>query len=174
MKKLLKMEELVEMGFGCSQTIMKKVRNDEFPCPIKLGRSKRSAMRWLENDIDIFLKNPNLKKHIITRKQKINNFLENNSATNLAYSEKQKEALKKFHSINCKNFLMRPIEELGLPNYTTRNLKIHNVYLVGQLVLKTEWDIFKMENVGKKSLKEIQNNLDHNGWRLSKTSKEFA
>jgi len=172
MQKLLKIEDLVEMGFGCRQTIMKKVFNNEFPCPIKLGKSKRSPIRWIASEVDSFLKNPNLRKHIVTKEKKLDIYIQNNNHTSLIYTKEKQDAINKFNKVDFECFLLRPIEELGLTNYVTRYLKVHNVYLIGQLIQKTEWDIAKMDNLGKKALKEIQDKLDYKGWRLSKIKEQ--
>ena len=55
--KLLRLDDVVKIGLGGRTTIWKKVKNGEFPKPIKLGTSPQSPLRWRQEDIDNYLDN---------------------------------------------------------------------------------------------------------------------
>ncbi|MDC1491341.1 transcriptional regulator [Gammaproteobacteria bacterium] len=57
MNNFLTVRDLTEMGFGNRVTIWKKVRNKEFPPPIKFGNSINSPNRWEKDSIDDYLRN---------------------------------------------------------------------------------------------------------------------
>lgn len=51
------MTDVVNIGLGGRTTIWKKVKNGQFPKPIKLGTSPQSPLRWKEEDIHAYLTN---------------------------------------------------------------------------------------------------------------------
>ena len=53
----LTVKDLTEMGFGNRVTIWKKVRNKEFPAPIKFGNSATCPNHWFKEDIDEYVTN---------------------------------------------------------------------------------------------------------------------
>jgi len=53
----LTVKDLTEMGFGNRVTIWKKVRNKEFPAPIKFGNSATCPNHWFKEDIDEYVAN---------------------------------------------------------------------------------------------------------------------
>jgi len=55
--------------------------------------------------------------------------------------------------------LLRSIEELELTVRSTNCLKAENIFLIGDLIHKTEFDLLKTPNLGKKSLNEIKDVL---------------
>ena len=55
--KLMTIEEVIKIGIGGRTTIWKKVKNGEFPKPIKLGGAPSSPIRWRSTDIDEYLRN---------------------------------------------------------------------------------------------------------------------
>ena len=57
MTNFLTVKDLTDMGFGNRVTIWKKVRNKEFPPPIKFGNSPNSPNRWEKDAIDEYLRN---------------------------------------------------------------------------------------------------------------------
>jgi len=57
MNNFLTVNDLTEMGFGCRTTIWKKVKNKEFPQPMKFGNSTNSPNRWSNEDIEDYLNN---------------------------------------------------------------------------------------------------------------------
>ncbi len=56
--------------------------------------------------------------------------------------------------------LMRPIEDLDLTVRSTNCLKAEHIHYVGDLVLRTENDLLKTPNLGRKSLNEIKSVLE--------------
>lgn len=55
--------------------------------------------------------------------------------------------------------LLRPIEDLELTVRSTNCLKAENIYYVGDLIQRSENELLKTPNLGKKSLTEIKNVL---------------
>jgi len=55
--------------------------------------------------------------------------------------------------------LFRPIDDLELGVRSTNCLKAENVYYIGDLVQRTETELMKTPNLGKKSLNEIKEAL---------------
>ena len=55
--------------------------------------------------------------------------------------------------------LLRPIEELELTVRSANCLKAENIHFIGDLVRRTEADLLKTPNLGKKSLTEIKDVL---------------
>jgi DNA-directed RNA polymerase subunit alpha len=56
--------------------------------------------------------------------------------------------------------LLRPIDELELTVRSTNCLKAENILYVGDLVQRTEVELLKTPNLGKKSLTEIKETLE--------------
>jgi len=56
--------------------------------------------------------------------------------------------------------LMRPIEDLDLTVRSTNCLKAENIHYVGDLVQRSENDLLKTPNLGRKSLNEIKSVLE--------------
>ena len=74
----LTVKDLTEMGFGNRVTIWKKVRNNEFPAPIKFGNSSTCPNHWLKEDIDEYVANL---KAISRSKGQVNYGLRNRDAS---------------------------------------------------------------------------------------------
>lgn len=55
--------------------------------------------------------------------------------------------------------LLRPVDDLELTVRSANCLKAENIYYIGDLVQKTENELLKTPNLGKKSLSEIKNVL---------------
>lgn len=73
---------------------------------------------------------------------------------------KQEEERKPSHSEDAfEPILLRPIEDLELTVRSTNCLKAENIYYVGDLIQRTENELLKTPNLGKKSLTEIKNVL---------------
>jgi len=66
-------------------------------------------------------------------------------------------------------FLMRSIEELELTVRSTNCLKAESIFLIGDLLQRTEFDLLKTPNLGKKSLNEIKDVLASKGFSLGQT-----
>ena len=55
--------------------------------------------------------------------------------------------------------LLRSIEELELTVRSTNCLKAESIFLIGDLIHRSEFDLLKTPNLGKKSLNEIKDVL---------------
>jgi DNA-directed RNA polymerase subunit alpha len=62
--------------------------------------------------------------------------------------------------------LLKPVEELELTVRSANCLKAENINYIGDLVLKTEVELLKTPNLGKKSLTEIKDVLAQHGLTL--------
>lgn len=62
--------------------------------------------------------------------------------------------------------LLRPVDDLELTVRAANCLKAENIYYIGDLVMRTEQDLLKTPNLGKKSLTEIKNILISHGLNL--------
>ena len=62
--------------------------------------------------------------------------------------------------------LLRSIEELELPVRSTNCLKAESIFLIGDLIQRSEFDLLKTPNLGKKSLNEIKDVLASKGLSL--------
>jgi DNA-directed RNA polymerase subunit alpha len=62
--------------------------------------------------------------------------------------------------------LLRPVDELELTVRSANCLKAESIYLIGDLVQKTEHELLKTPNLGKKSLTEIKDVLASRGLSL--------
>jgi DNA-directed RNA polymerase subunit alpha len=68
-----------------------------------------------------------------------------------------------------KSLLNTPVEELELSVRSSNCLKNANIHTIGELTRKTEDDITKTRNFGKKSLEEIKTKLEEHGLTLGMT-----
>jgi len=59
--------------------------------------------------------------------------------------------------------LLRPIDDLELTVRSANCLKAENIYYIGDLIQRTEVELLKTPNLGKKSLTEIKNVLASHG-----------
>ena len=55
--------------------------------------------------------------------------------------------------------LLRPVDELELTVRSANCLKAENIYYIGDLVQRSETELLKTPNLGKKSLTEIKDVL---------------
>src|SRR5207248_1742191 len=62
--------------------------------------------------------------------------------------------------------LLRPVDDLELTVRSLNCLKAENIYYIGDLVQKTEVELLKTPNLGKKSLTEIKDILGSKGLSL--------
>jgi len=62
--------------------------------------------------------------------------------------------------------LMRPVDDLELTVRSANCLKAENIFYIGDLILRTENDLLKTPNLGKKSLTEIKDVLATKGLSL--------
>ena len=63
-------------------------------------------------------------------------------------------------------FLLKLVDELELTVRSANCLKAENIYYIGDLIQKTEVELLKAPNLGKKSLTEIKNVLAAHGLGL--------
>lgn len=78
--------------------------------------------------------------------------------------EEQKSQLSDEEEVNP--ILLRPVDDLELTVRAANCLKAENIYYIGDLVQRTENDLLKTPNLGKKSLLEIKNVLASRGLSL--------
>jgi DNA-directed RNA polymerase subunit alpha len=62
--------------------------------------------------------------------------------------------------------LLRPVDELELTVRSANCLKAENIYFIGDLIQRTEVELLKTPNLGKKSLTEIKDVLASRGLSL--------
>jgi DNA-directed RNA polymerase subunit alpha len=62
--------------------------------------------------------------------------------------------------------LMRPVDELELTVRSANCLKAENIYYIGDLIQRTETELLKTPNLGRKSLNEIKEVLAARGLTL--------
>jgi DNA-directed RNA polymerase subunit alpha len=62
--------------------------------------------------------------------------------------------------------LLRPVDELELTVRSANCLKAENIHYIGDLVQKTEVELLRTPNLGKKSLTEIKEVLESHGLTL--------
>lgn len=86
----------------------------------------------------------------------------------LAFVELKHEEQKPVHSEEeeINPILLRPVDDLELTVRAANCLKAENIYYIGDLVQRTENDLLKTPNLGKKSLLEIKNVLASRGLSL--------
>jgi DNA-directed RNA polymerase subunit alpha len=77
-----------------------------------------------------------------------------------AFSEPQR-SLAQFDPI-----LLRPVDELELTVRSANCLKAENIYYIGDLIQRTETELLKTPNLGRKSLNEIKEVLASRGLTL--------
>ncbi len=73
--------------------------------------------------------------------------------------KQSQERLPEQHKEEFDPVLLRPIEDLELTVRSTNCLKAENIYYVGDLIQRSEVELLKTPNLGKKSLTEIKNVL---------------
>ena len=69
--------------------------------------------------------------------------------------------------------LLRSIEELELTVRSTNCLKAENIFLIGDLIQRSEMDLLKTPNLGKKSLNEIKDELASRGLLMGTVLKNW-
>lgn len=69
-------------------------------------------------------------------------------------------------AIEIDPLLLRPVDELELTVRSANCLKAENIYYIGDLVQRTEMELLKTPNLGKKSLMEIKEVLATKGLSL--------
>lgn len=79
-------------------------------------------------------------------------------------SEKEAEAVEEEDEVDP--ILLRPVDDLELTVRSANCLKAENIYYIGDLVQRTEVELLKTPNLGKKSLTEIKDVLASRGLSL--------
>jgi DNA-directed RNA polymerase subunit alpha len=69
--------------------------------------------------------------------------------------------------------LLRPVDDLELTVRAANCLKAENIYYIGDLVQRSENDLLKTPNLGKKSLMEIKSVLAQRGLSLGMAIKRW-
>src|SRR3990167_3748144 len=69
--------------------------------------------------------------------------------------------------------LLRPVDDLELTVRAANCLKAENIYYIGDLVQRSETDLLKTPNLGKKSLMEIKSVLAQRGLSLGMAIKQW-
>ncbi|MEN9544581.1 MAG: DNA-directed polymerase subunit alpha RpoA, partial [Pseudomonadota bacterium] len=67
---------------------------------------------------------------------------------------------------NFDPILLRPVDELELTVRSANCLKAENIYYIGDLIQRTETELLKTPNLGRKSLNEIKEVLASRGLTL--------
>lgn len=67
---------------------------------------------------------------------------------------------------NIDPILLRPVDDLELTVRSANCLKAESIYYIGDLVQRTEVELLKTPNLGKKSLTEIKDVLESRGFHL--------
>lgn len=80
--------------------------------------------------------------------------------------DEQKKEPEKVETSTVDPLLLRPIDDLELTVRSTNCLKAENIYQIGDLVQRTEVELLKTPNLGKKSLTEIKDVLASKGLSL--------
>lgn len=80
--------------------------------------------------------------------------------------DEQKQEPEKVETFSVDPLLLRPIDDLELTVRSTNCLKAENIYQIGDLVQRTEVELLKTPNLGKKSLTEIKDVLASKGLSL--------
>lgn len=79
-------------------------------------------------------------------------------------SEKEPEPIEREDEIDP--ILLRPVDDLELTVRSANCLKAENIYYIGDLIRRTEVELLKTPNLGKKSLTEIKDVLASRGLSL--------
>jgi len=79
-------------------------------------------------------------------------------------SEKASEPEEKEEDVDP--ILLRPVDDLELTVRSANCLKAENIYYIGDLIQRTEVELLKTPNLGKKSLTEIKDVLASRGLSL--------
>jgi DNA-directed RNA polymerase subunit alpha len=76
------------------------------------------------------------------------------------------EAVSKVTEMQFDPLLLRPVDELELTVRSANCLKAENIHYIGDLVQRTEVELLRTPNLGKKSLTEIKEVLQGHGLML--------
>lgn len=94
------------------------------------------------------------------------NILSSQLAVLIELKDEQKKEPEAIEDLSIDPLLLRPIDDLELTVRSTNCLKAENIHQIGDLVQKTEVELLKTPNLGKKSLTEIKDVLAAKGLSL--------
>ena len=80
--------------------------------------------------------------------------------------QSEKEPEPEEHEDEIDPILLRPVDDLELTVRSANCLKAENIYYIGDLIRRTEVELLKTPNLGKKSLTEIKDVLASRGLSL--------
>ncbi len=80
--------------------------------------------------------------------------------------EGREEARQEIHEPEIDPILLRPVDDLELTVRSANCLKAENIFYIGDLIQRTEVELLKTPNLGKKSLTEIKDVLASRGLSL--------
>lgn len=83
--------------------------------------------------------------------------------------EAREEAAEEEDKSEIDPVLLKPVEDLELTVRSTNCLKAEDIHYVGDLVQRTEYELMRTPNLGKKSLTEISTVLQEQGLELGMT-----
>jgi DNA-directed RNA polymerase subunit alpha len=78
----------------------------------------------------------------------------------------KEESMNQPRGIDVDPLLLRPVDDLELTVRSANCLKAENIYFIGDLIQRTEVELLKTPNLGKKSLTEIKDVLASKGLSL--------
>ena len=78
----------------------------------------------------------------------------------------EEEASNKIETMQFDPLLLRPVDELELTVRSANCLKAENIHYIGDLVQRTEVELLRTPNLGKKSLTEVKEVLQGHGLML--------
>src|ERR1700712_3210736 len=78
----------------------------------------------------------------------------------------EEESVTKVSEMQFDPILLRPVDELELAVRSANCLKAENIYYIGDLIQRTENELLKTPNLGRKSLNEIKEVLASRGLTL--------
>lgn len=82
------------------------------------------------------------------------------------FTQRERGASKQIGASGIDPVLLRPIDDLELTVRSANCLKAENIYYIGDLIQRTEVELLKTPNLGKKSLSEIKEVLAQRGLSL--------
>jgi DNA-directed RNA polymerase subunit alpha len=80
--------------------------------------------------------------------------------------DNDKEPVQEEEEEEVDPILLRPVDDLELTVRSANCLKAENIYYIGDLIQRTEVELLKTPNLGKKSLTEIKDVLASRGLSL--------
>jgi DNA-directed RNA polymerase subunit alpha len=86
--------------------------------------------------------------------------------TVFAELEKTEDVVEEPEEPEIDPFLLRDVDDLELTVRSANCIKAEQIKLIGDLVQKTEFELLKAPNLGKKSLQEIKEVLERHGYIL--------